>query len=92
MTQMKCSATYLDKWITQNDGVVDDVIEGCLIDSLLIYCKHGLAIAMETYETSWTSSYTISFVRYADNEQSRIDQIDLLNKWYTLANQEEEEV
>lgn len=92
MTQMQCSATYLDKWIAQNNGVVEDVIEGCLIDSLLIYCKHGIAMAMETYKNAWSSCYTISFVRNKGDQQSKVDSISLLNKWYTLANQEEEEV
>lgn len=40
-------------------GEITDCIEGCLIDNFLISTDKGLLMLEETYQTCWTSIYTV---------------------------------
>lgn len=65
----------LDKLIYQNKGEIIDCTEGCLLDNLLIETKRGYMALIETYETCWTSYYTLYFSRDFDRIQAVIDGI-----------------
>lgn len=51
----------VDKWIKQNAGTVIDIVDGVLIDNLLIETKRGYAALIERPTTEWTSAYTLYF-------------------------------
>lgn len=72
MREMILGADRLEMWIHQNEGIVDDVIEGSLLDNLLVYCKRGVAIIKERYVNEWSSNYHIYFERGEGNEIFRI--------------------
>ena len=70
----------LEKLIYQNKGEIIDCVEGCLLDNLLIETKRGYMALIETYETCWTSYYTLYFSRDFNRVQTVFDEIkgDLL--------------
>lgn len=51
----------LEKFLHQNAGEVIDIIEGCLIDNLLIATRRGYMALLETYVNCWTSEHTMYF-------------------------------
>lgn len=61
VTVFRIDADILEAWTNQNGGITADVLEGCLIDSVLISTRRGWAIALEHYVTSWTSDYYMIF-------------------------------
>ena len=65
----------LEKLLYQNKGEIIDCVEGCLLDNLLIETKRGYMALIETYETCWTSYYTLYFSRDFDRIQAVIDGI-----------------
>lgn len=70
----------LEKLLYQNRGEIIDCTEGCLLDNLLIETKRGYMALIETYETCWTSYYTLYFSRDFNRVQTVFDEIkgDLL--------------
>ena len=58
-----------------------DCVEGCLIDSLLIYGRQNLVILLETYVNPWASCFT----RYIAS--SAKDKEILWEMWDKLVNQ-----
>lgn len=70
---------YLEKWIHQNAGEIDEIVEGCLLDSLLIACKRGYAALYEKYVNAYESTYEVYFQPYkygynvADEFYTKID-------------------
>lgn len=80
MTVFKLGSVEYEKWLHQNCGEVSDIVEGCLIDSVLVDCKRGVAAMFETYQNSNSSVYTVYFARY-DSE----DEKTVYNMWDTFA-------
>lgn len=56
----------LEKWIHQNAGEIDEIVEGCLLDNLLIACKRGYAALYEKYVNTNESTYEGYFQPYKD--------------------------
>ena len=65
----------LEKLIYQNKGEIIDCVEGCLLDNLLIETKRGYMALIETYETCWTSYYTLYFSRDYNTVQAILEEI-----------------
>lgn len=51
----------LEKLLKQNKGEILDIIEGNLIDNILISTKRGYIALIETYMNCWSSYYTLNF-------------------------------
>lgn len=69
-------AVTLEKWLAQNDAVIADVLEGCLLDSLLCYTRRGVALIMETYLNSNSSGYTLYFA--ADQDARAVKTVETM--------------
>ena len=65
----------LEKLIYQNRGEIIDCVEGCLLDNLLIETKRGYMALIETYETCWTSYYTLYFSRDFNDVQAILEEV-----------------
>ena len=77
----KFGAMRYEKWLKQNDGEVIDILEGCLLDSLMVNTKRGVALLMETYVNSNSSNYTLYFA--ANKDRDAMD--TLFEMWDTFA-------
>ena len=77
----KFGAMRYEKWMQQNDGEVIDIVEGCLLDSLMVNTRRGVALLMETYINSNSSNYTLYFA--AKNDRNAID--TLFDMWDAFA-------
>ena len=53
--------SFVDKLLHQNNGEVIDIVEGSLLDDLLIATKRGYIAMMETHQNSNSSVYTMYF-------------------------------
>lgn len=52
------TATAVDKYLNDNGLFVDEIIDGCLLDTLIIYHDNGITeIFEETYINEWSSGY-----------------------------------
>lgn len=60
-TEMILRSMSIDTWIKQNKGEIIDIIEGCLLDTYLIECKRGYAIAREHYLNNCSSTHKITW-------------------------------
>ena len=56
----------IDKWIHQNGAIVEDFLEGCLLDNMLLQTRRGVAFVKETALNVWSSTYTLYFAAYTD--------------------------
>ena len=56
----------IDKWIHQNDAIVEDFFDGCLLDNMLLQTRRGVAFVKETALNVWSSTYTLYFAAYKD--------------------------
>lgn len=73
MTKINLQAGQLDKFLHQNGANIIDEIEGCLLDNLLCYTKHGATMAIyERYINCWTSGYYIEISKDKE-EANRIE-------------------
>ena len=71
----------IDKWIHQNSAIVEDFLEGCLLDNMLLQTRRGVAFVKETFINTWCSTYTLYFAAYKDR-----DAVDAVyNMWYEFA-------
>lgn len=61
----------LEKLIKQNKGEILDIIEGNLLDNILISTKRGYIALIETYMNCWSSYYTLNFSK-SINEISEV--------------------
>lgn len=84
-TLYRVSYSELDKAATNSGYTLEDIVTGCLIDSVL-YCKPGddehypMYIAgYETYLNSWSSALTVKIARTPRDVEK------LLNQWYEYA-------
>lgn len=69
MTQLKLkNPADLDKWISQNNGIIEFEFPGSLLDNYLISCKRGVAAVWETYRNSNASDFMILFAPYTEKE------------------------
>ena len=66
MTKFRLNPCQYDKWVKQNDADVSDIVEGTLLDSVLLDCKRGVAAVFETHVNCWTSTFTVYFAPYDD--------------------------
>ena len=64
MTEFILRGINIDKWIAQNHGEVVEVVEGCLLDNLIIDCNRGTAYIFEEYVSPWSSRYHVYFLKY----------------------------
>ena len=85
MTRLRCR--NLNRFIIQNEAVVEDVAEGCLQDNFLLQCKHGVAVAVETYANSNSSVHAIMFARYGNKDEVN----ELYRYWEGIAYYTEED-
>lgn len=59
MSKRIYTAAAVDKYLNDNGLFVDDIIDGCLLDTLIIYHDNGIIeIFEETYLNTWSSGYT----------------------------------
>lgn len=72
---------HLEKWIHQNAGEIDEIVEGCLLDNLLIACKRGYAALYEKYVNAYESTYEVYFQPYKDGN-------NVADKFYTKVDKE----
>jgi hypothetical protein len=56
----------IDKWIHQNNAVVIDFLDGCLLDNMLLQTRRGVAFVKETIVNTWCSTYTLYFAANKD--------------------------
>ena len=56
----------IDKWIHQNGAIVEDFLDGCLLDNMLLQTRRGVAFVKETVLNTWCSTYTLYFAAYKD--------------------------
>ena len=69
------------KFMHQIKGEIIDVVEGYLLDSLLVAGKRGYYFMKETYQNSNSSVFTVYFAAYKD-----VDGVNtLFNMWDTFA-------
>lgn len=80
MTVFKLNALQYEKWIHQNNASVEDIVEGCLLDSVLVQCSGGVAAIFETYQNSNSSVFTVYFGRYGSEDEQTV-----CNMWDTFA-------
>lgn len=67
----------LQTWAKTNHAFLLDDFPGSLLDNELYACKHGIAVVMEQYETSWTSKRVLVFAR----SNNIPDQWELWEMW-----------
>lgn len=65
--QFKLNPKYYDKWIYQNGGVVDDILEGTLLDNVVVFCRRGVAVLIETVVNANMSEYTVYFAEWSND-------------------------
>ena len=71
----------IDKWIHQNSAIVEDFLDGCLLDNMLLQTRRGVAFVKETFINTWCSTYTLYFAAYKDR-----DAVDAVyNMWSEFA-------
>ena len=81
MTVFKLGSCEYSKWIHQNNAKVLDLVEGCLIDSVLVDCKRGCAAMFETALNEWSSAFLVYFAPYND-----LDALETVNNmWNTFS-------
>lgn len=56
----------IDKWMYQNSAIVEDFLDGCLLDNMLLQTRRGVAFVKETALNVWSSTYTLYFAAYKD--------------------------
>jgi hypothetical protein len=66
MTKFYLNPRTLEKWQHQNGAYCDDMIEGNLLDNMLLDCKNGYAALYEHYVNCWTSNYLVIFGKTQD--------------------------
>ena len=66
MTVFKLGSREYEKWIYQNNAEVLDLVEGCLIDSVLVDCRRGCAAMFETALNECSSAFLVYFAPYND--------------------------
>ena len=80
MTAFKLNPFQYEKWIHQNKAFVTDIVEGCLLDSVLVQCSGGVAAMFETALNDWSSCFTVYFARYGSEGENTV-----YNMWDTFA-------
>lgn len=79
--EYKFEAMTIDKWVHQNSAIVEDFLEGCLLDNMLLQTRRGVAFVKETFINTWCSTYTLYFAAYND-----LDAVDAVyNMWSEFA-------
>ena len=71
LKEYKLRSWNLETIIKQNAAIVEDCIEGCLLDDLYLITKRGYMLLLETYATTNSSIYTLFF----DTDSRAIDEI-----------------
>ena len=66
-----------EKFMRQVGGVVEDIVEGVLLDSMLISGKRGYYFLKDTYINSNMSGYHLFFAPYKDKDVANA----LLTMW-----------
>jgi hypothetical protein len=75
------TASNLEKFLHQNRANIIDCFEGCLLDNLLCYTKHGGIMAIyERYINCWTSGYYIEFTKDKSEADMIYRDFDILRK------------
>jgi hypothetical protein len=78
ITTFKMEPIMLEKWLKQNGGeYTGDVVEGCLLDSFVVFTKRGIAAFYESYVNSCQSNYYVEFQVYPGN--------DVFEKWHKFS-------
>lgn len=72
-----------DKWMKQNEAECLDIVEGCMLDNLVMSCKRGTAFLFEDYVNEWTSHYRVYFIPYKEQD-SNPDYDRLWDRFYSL--------
>ena len=61
LKEYKLRSWNLETIIKQNAAIVEDCIEGCLLDDLYLITKRGYMLLLETYQNANSSIYTLVF-------------------------------
>lgn len=64
--EYRFGAMTIDKWVHQNSAIIEDFLEGCLLDNMLLQTRRGVAFVRETFINTWSSTYTLYFAAYTD--------------------------
>ena len=79
--EYRFGAITIDKWMYQNSAFVEDFLDGCLLDNMLLQTRRGVAFVKETVLNTWSSTYTLYFAAYKD-----ADAVDAVyNMWSEFA-------
>ena len=68
MKQFMLRANTEGKWMHQNEAVLIDCFEGCLVDNELYACKRGYCAAYEKPLNEWSSTKAYKFTPYTDKD------------------------
>ena len=82
MTRFYIDPKNLEKWLHQNEAeYTGDFVDGCLLDSFVVWTKNGVAAVYEHYLNAWSSDYLIEFERGSADE--------VWTNWYLFADRAE---
>ena len=57
-----------DTWAAQNNAECIDIVEGCLLDNLVMACKRGICFLFEVYQNEWCSKWHAYFIPYKEQD------------------------
>lgn len=81
------SCVDFEKWEKQNNASIIDFVEGCLVDSLVYYCKRGIAFFFEHYLNPNSSGYEFLFFPHNETENN----VDYDEAWKRIEEMKEYE-
>lgn len=82
MTRFYIDPQNIEKWLHQNEAeYTGDFVDGCLLDSFVVWTKNGVAAVYEHYLNEWSSDYLIEFERGSADE--------VWTNWYLFADRAE---
>lgn len=81
------SVVNWEQWIKQNNADCIDCAEGSLLDSVVYYCKNGIAFFFEKYLNSNSSGYEFIFFRHKETKNSK-HYDDTWKRFYSLQQEE----
>ncbi len=77
-----------NKWAHQNQiEYTEHYVEGVLLDSFVVFTKHGMAAIYEHYRSPWVSDYRVEFQREGKLEEGR-DYVALWHNWYKFEDEQ----
>ena len=59
-----------DTWAAQNNAECIDIVEGCLLDNMVMECKRGICFLFEIPTNEWCSKWRCYFIPYKEQESN----------------------